>query len=175
MNAAHTPPPHCISLDAAEAMTGISRRTLWRRVADGALVSGPDKDARGRTTLQLDGLLEAAREHTGLALGADQLNLLLQADAGQGTAQAELGALMQLSGKTQGGVYWLRQAAEQGEADAMHWLGLACATQNTEQGQHEAMMWVARAAAHGHVIAQQQIHGLLTGVRTGPEPARTGR
>ena len=38
-----------LSLDAAEALTGISRRTLWRRVAEGAFVSG-DKDARIFTT-----------------------------------------------------------------------------------------------------------------------------
>ena len=54
------------------------------------------------------------------------------------------------------------QAAGQGEADAMHWLGMLHAAGLCEgDGQALALMWVAKAAAHGHVIAQRQLAGLL--------------
>lgn len=36
-----------LSPDAAVAMTGISRRTLWRRMVDGSIPAG-EKDGRGR-------------------------------------------------------------------------------------------------------------------------------
>ena len=158
-----------ISLDAAEAMTGISRRTLWRRVADGALASG-EKDARGRTTVALGGgVLTAIREHTGVDLGAEDLHALLQADAGDADAQADVGALLYTAAAAPAGhpgaraaaLYWLRQAADQNHADAMHWLGTAAAALCTEQGNAEAMMWIAKAAAHSHAIAQQQLDALL--------------
>lgn len=80
-----------ISLDAAEVMTGISRRTLWRRVAEGVLVS-TDKDARGRTMLALDGLLGSMQDCTGLTFSAQNLAALCQADAGNAQAQADVGA-----------------------------------------------------------------------------------
>ena len=82
-----------ISLDAAEVMTGISRRTLWRRVAEGVLVS-TEKDARGRTMLALEGLLEPMQDCTGLVFSAQDLAVLCQADAGNAQAQADVGALL---------------------------------------------------------------------------------
>ena len=77
-----------ISLDAAEAMTGISRRTLWRRVADGELTS-TGKDARNRAVLALEGLQGWMQGHTGLVFSAQDLHRLCQADAGD--AQAQVG------------------------------------------------------------------------------------
>ena len=70
-----------ISLDAAEAMTGISRRTLWRRVADGELTS-TGKDARNRAVLALEGLQGWMQGYTGLVFSAQDLHRLCQADAG---------------------------------------------------------------------------------------------
>ncbi len=80
-----------ISLDAAEAMTGISRRTLWRRVADGELTS-TGKDARNRAVLALEGLQGWMQGYTGLVFSAQDLNRLCQADAGDAQAQVDLGA-----------------------------------------------------------------------------------
>ena len=59
-------------------------------------------------------------------------------------------------------LYFLLQAAEQGEADAMHWLGLLHAAGLCKgDGQAMALMWIVKAAAHGHVIAQRQLAGLM--------------
>ena len=62
-------------------------------------------------------------------------------------------------------LHFLTRAAEQGEADAMHWLGLLHAAGLGEAGDTQALalMWVAKAAAHGHAIAAQQLAGLLPG------------
>ncbi len=159
-----------ISLDAAEVMTGISRRTLWRRVADGRLTSA-DKDSRGRTTVVLDGdLLALVQTGLGLTLDAPAQSALVQADTGHAQAQAELGAqLFDSAGKLlpaahTAALYWLQQAAQQGQADAMHWLGLDAAQQGSApSNHHQALAWLAQAAAHGHVIAQQQVQTLLEG------------
>lgn len=49
----------------------------------------------------------------------------------------------------------------------MHWLGMLYAAglgRDEDAGSDRralAMMWIARAAAHGHVIAQRQLAGLL--------------
>ena len=59
-------------------------------------------------------------------------------------------------------LHFLTQAAEQGEADAMHWLGLLHVAGLCEgDGQAMALSWIAKAAAHGHVIAQRQLAGLM--------------
>ncbi len=167
-----------ISLDAAEVMTGISRRTLWRRVAEGVLVS-TEKDARGRTMLALDGLLGSMQDCTGLTFSAQNLAALCQADAGNAQAQADVGAWLYAA--TAAGnpppppshaaaLYWLHLAAEQGNCDAMHWLSTAAAQAHTEQGNHEALMWLAKAAAHGHRIAQAQMQEMLDCAVPRPAP-----
>ena len=109
-----------ISLDAAVAITGISRSTLWRRVTDGRIGKG-GKDARGRALLVLADVLPLAE----VPLGAGDLPVLLQADAGAAEAQADMGALFYVAGAEKAALYWLNEAAAQGHADAMQWLGIA--------------------------------------------------
>ena len=154
-----------LSLDAAVALTGISRSTLWRRVTDGVLAKG-DKDARGRATLALADVLELLRD-AGLAdaLGTDDLPVLLRADAGDAEAQADVGALLYLAGAERAALYWLNEAALQGSAEAMQWLGTAHAAGGTERDEQLAVMWIAKAAALGHPIAKRQLEGLLQGAK----------
>lgn len=109
-----------ISLDAAVAITGISRSTLWRRVTDGRIGKG-GKDARSRALLVLADVLPLAE----VPLGAGDLPVLLQADAGAAEAQADMGALFYVAGAEKAALYWLNEAAAQGHADAMQWLGIA--------------------------------------------------
>ena len=109
-----------ISLDAAVAITGISRSTLWRRVTDGRIGKG-GKDARSRALLVLADVLPLA----GVPLGPEDVQVLLQADAGSAAAQADVGALCYVAGAEKAALYWLGEAAAQGDADAMQWLGIA--------------------------------------------------
>lgn len=163
-----------ISLDASVAITGISRSTLWRRVTDGTIGRG-DKDERSRAMLALGDVLGLVD----LKLSAEDIALLLQADQGKAGAQAELGALFALAalreaqaakpvtarggGSAVPALYFLTRAADQGEADAMHWLGLlhAAGLGDAAERDAQALMWVARAAAHGHAIAARQVAALL--------------
>lgn len=161
-----------ISLDAVAALTGIGRSTLWRKVADGALAKG-EKDARGRATLALADVLGLIRDGTGVPFDAEDVAMLLQADAGDAQAQADIGALLQVRGGGAAARYWLQAAAEQGSAEAMHWLGTAQAAGGSEQDRQMAVMWIAKAAALGHPIARQQLQGLLQGVAAGAAGAGT--
>ena len=161
-----------ISLDAAEAMTGISRRTLWRRVADGELTS-TGKDARNRAVLALEGLQGWMQGHTGLVFSAQDLHRLCQADAGDAQAQADMGAWLYTSPRavprvenSQPALYWLHLAAEQNHGDAMHWLATVAANTGTQQGHYESLMWLAKAAMQGHPIATAQLQALLDAVLT---------
>ncbi|CAM5795216.1 hypothetical protein ACFOHU_11120 [Ottowia pentelensis] len=156
-----------ISLDAVAALTGIGRSTLWRKLADGALAKG-EKDARGRATVALADVLGLIGEGTRVAFSDADLAVLLQADAGDAQAQADIGALLQVHGGREAALYWLQAAAEQGSAEAMQWLGTAHAAKGTEQGDQLAVMWIAKAAALGHPIARRQLDGLLQGAAVGP-------
>ena len=157
-----------ISLDAAVAITGISRSTLWRRVTDGRIGKG-GKDARGRALLVLADVLPL----TEVPLGKDDLPVLLQADAGAAEAQADMGALFYVAGAEKAALYWLNEAAAQGHADAMQWLGIAHyaasggggggSLHTQEQKDNLALMWIARAAALGHPVARQQMARLRPG------------
>ncbi|MBS0402371.1 MAG: sel1 repeat family protein, partial [Proteobacteria bacterium] len=107
-------------------------------------------------------------EGTRVAFSDADLAVLLQADAGDAQAQADIGALLQVHGGREAALYWLQAAAEQGSAEAMQWLGTAHAARGTEQDQQMAVMWIAKAAALGHPIARRQLDGLLQGAAVGP-------
>ena len=131
-------------------------------------------DERGRALVAWD----AVRPALALRLDEAEVELLVRADQGDARAQAEVGALFALAalrdakaaapsnlggGSAMPALHFLTRAAEQGEADAMHWLGLLHAAGLGESGDGDALalMWVARAAAHGHAIAARQLAGLL--------------
>ncbi|MCL1961824.1 MAG: hypothetical protein FWG56_08665 [Desulfovibrionaceae bacterium] len=158
--------PRTLSLEAAIAVTGLSRSTLWRRM-DGGQVGSGGKDARNRVMLALDDVLRL----TGVALGKDDIEALLRADAGDAEAQADMGALFYVAGAAKAALYWLGEAAAQGNAEAMQWLAMAHAPGGEEgampqdgQDSHLAVMWLARAAALGHPIAREQMGRLFQGL-----------
>ena len=70
-----------LSLQTAAWVTGISKRTLWRRVGSGQLARGPN-DAHGRATVALADLLP----HTRWALTPTDWARLLAADHGDAPA-----------------------------------------------------------------------------------------
>jgi len=144
-----------ISMEAAVALTGLSKRTLWRRLAEGLLQKLPA--AAAVTRLELDGVLALA----GLELGAEERALLCQADAGDAAAQAEIGLCCFRAGRPAAAVYWFNLAAAQNHADAMQCLGQCYAAgTGVARDDNLALMWIAKAAAHGHRIAQRQMAGL---------------
>ena len=173
----HADPLYPISLSTAAVLTGRSMRTWQRRIEEGQVPRLGD----GRSA-QVP--FAAVRPELAVDLTDEDVPVLVRADQGDAAAQADVGALFALAAldaaKTQAGprlaslarggggimpaLHFLTQAADQGEADAMHWLGLLHAAGLCE-GDADAMalMWIAKAAAHGHVIAQRQLAGLMPG------------
>ena len=174
-------PPLCLGLhvNTVAALTGRSVRTWQRRMEQGLVV----RQADGRALVPW----AALQAELVAPLAPQDAPLLAQADQGDAAAQAEMGALLALAaldaldvaqgsdGCVAASRYFLEQAAQQGEADAMHWLALlhAAGLAGSAEGEPLALMWLARAAAHGHGIAREQVAGLMPDGRGGPHAAPT--
>lgn len=149
-----------ISIQLASALTGLTERTLWRRVAGESIRRGPD-DARGRATLLADDIAAALGVQD-----ADDLKLLARADTGDADAQTDAALLFLEAGKHREAVHLLRLAADQGHADAMHWLGRAYISgEGVTQDIYLGVSWLARSASGGHPISREQMEGLVRGCK----------
>lgn len=147
-----------ISLDAAAAMTGKGRRTLYRQIAEGKMAKQP-KDARGRSMIALAEVVDLV----GFPLDDDDLAMIVRADSGDAEAQDDVGQMFYAAGAFDAAIYWLREAAAQEHPDAMQWLGTCYAAgQGVPKDVNLSVMWIAKAAAHGHAIAEHQIRSMLT-------------
>ncbi|MDM0104255.1 sel1 repeat family protein [Variovorax sp. J22R24] len=148
-----------ISIQSAIAMTGRSQRTWWRRIEEG-VVRKLDPDTRGRARVSLDDVVDLI----GVSLTAEDKALLELADAGDPDAQDDIGQMFLALGRHDIGRYWLQLAAEQNHPNAMQ--RLACCHLSGEgvaRDENMAIKWLAEAAAHGHVIAQEQMRALRNG------------
>jgi TPR repeat protein len=145
-----------ISLEAAIAVTERSRRTWWRRIAEGEVTRVED-DARGRTLLAWDEVVA----HLCVPMAPEDLSQVLRADAGDAEAQNDVGQIFSNAGKPKSALYWFQLATQQGHPDAMQWLGRCyLGGEGVHKDENLGVMWIANAAAHGHVIAQAQMNGL---------------
>lgn len=146
-----------ISLDAAIAITDKSRRTWWRRIAEGA-VSRVADDERGRAMLSWS---EVA-PHVCIPMTSEDLAFVLRADSSDADAQNDIGQLFSTAGKHEAALYWLQLAAQQENPDAMQWLGSCYVSgKGVPKDDYLAVMWIAKAASYGHVIAKAQMDTLL--------------
>jgi hypothetical protein len=146
-----------ISIDTASAITEFSRRTWWRRISTGE-VTRMANDDRGRAML----LWSEVEPHICVPIEPEDKEFILLADAGDAEAQDDIGQLFLMSEKHQAAIYWFEQAAQQNNADAMQWLGHCYANgKGVPKDENLGIMWLSKAAAHGHVIAQGQMKGLI--------------
>ena len=184
------PFPHLsISLHTAAILTGRSVRTWQRRIEEGLV---PRLGSGVRALVPFEAVqqsMEGVPGEAANAWSAQDVQTLVRADQGEALAQAQMGsqfALLALRGaapatppapgQDAGRIahYFLERAAEQAQADAMHWLGLLYAAGLGPAGDASdgdadadtsnnamALMWIAKAAAHGHAIARQQLAALL--------------
>lgn len=89
------------------------------------------------------------------------MDLIQQADAGDATAQNEIGQMFAVAGKPVAALYWLKASAEQNHPDAMHNLGSCYIAGNSvPKDENLGIMWIAKAASYGHVIALTQMKSL---------------
>ena len=142
-----------ISLDAAIVMTKRSKRTWWRRISEGA-VNKVGSDAHGRAMLAFDEVAPLIC----IPLHADDTQLILRADSGDATAQNDVGQLFAAAGQWEVALYWLRNAANQAQPDAMQHLGRCyIAGDGVDADENIGIMWIAKAASLGHTIAAAQM------------------
>lgn len=145
-----------VSLDTAVTVSGTSKRTWWRRISDGTVQKLP-ADAKGRAMVSLDDFIQSLPA----PFPASDIDLVLAADAGDASAQNELGQLLHSQGRVESGLRFVTAAADAGCADAMQWLGRVHAGgMGVEANNNLALAWIAKAAAHGHKIAARQMQGL---------------
>ncbi len=140
-----------VCLNTAMSITGLSKRTLWRRIGEGRLTTRDTRAPGEQTRLALDDVL--ALSH--LALGPQEHALIVAADQGERAAQCELGLLLLNANRAANALYWFDLAAKQYDPNAMCYLGrcyLAC--DGVEPDQDAGMLWIGQAAAKGHQIAQ---------------------
>lgn len=74
-----------ITLKTAASLTGLSKRTLWRRLADGQLRAQGGADQGDHARVLIDDVLAISR----LKLAPEDCALIAEADAGQAEAQCD--------------------------------------------------------------------------------------
>ncbi|MBP9713397.1 MAG: sel1 repeat family protein [Sterolibacterium sp.] len=148
-------PLEFIHFDTAMALTGMSKRTLWRRISAGELRKvGLDA---GKSRLSLMDVLTL----TGMTRDEELATLLRQADQGEAEAQADVAQLLFARGRHAAAARWFQRAANQGYPDAMLCLGRSYATgDGVIHDENLAVMWIAKAAAAGHPLALAQMKKL---------------
>lgn len=157
-----------ISLNTAISITGLSKRTLWRRIAEGVLRTDPAVEPGERTRVAVDDVAPLAR----LALTPTLRERVIAADAGEAEVQCDLGLLFLGEGLDAEGAGWLALAAEQAQLDAMHWLGRCyVAGRGVAADEKRGVDWIARAANYGHVSARHMVQYLYDPSRQALGPA----
>jgi len=145
-----------VSMDTAVVVTGRSRRTWWRRIADGSILRA-DHDERGRTMISWADVAP----HICIPMNSEDLEFLIRADGGDADGQNDIGQLFSLAGKHEIAFFWLTQAAHNNHADAMQWLArYYLAGETVPKDENLALMWLAKSAARGGHIAREQMRTL---------------
>ncbi|MDO9596634.1 MAG: hypothetical protein Q7J47_02835 [Azoarcus sp.] len=156
-----------ISLNTATALSGLSKRTLWRRVADRNLRTQDAGEPGERTLVALDDLLPLSR----LRLNTDDHDLVVEADQGTPEAQCDLALLFLAQGFAAEAVRLLEMAANRFYPEAMHWLG-RCHIAGTGVAPDEQLGigWISKAAQHGHITAKRMMQYLDNPARPRQKP-----
>ncbi|MDT3669017.1 MAG: hypothetical protein ROZ37_01640 [Aromatoleum sp.] len=157
---------HYISINTAASLSGLSKRTLWRRVADGhlrAISTGSGE----RTGIALDDATALSR----LRLAAEDGELIVAADAGDPDAQCDLALMFLAQDYAESALPWLEAAARQYHAEAMHWLGRCyIAGKGVPADEKLGADWISKTASRGHSTASHMVRYLESSDRP-REPA----
>lgn len=157
-----------ITLSTAVSITGLSKRTLWRRIAEGLLQAQAGADQGEQARVWVEDVMRLAR----LQLEPDDRALIVEADQGVAEAQCDLGLLCLMQNQPAEAVHWLNLAAQQQYPEAMLQLG-RCHLAGVGVAVNEAagMEWISRAAALGHAIAKPLARYLMDPDRPALPPA----
>ena len=145
---------HLISVDTAVVVTGVTKRTLWRWLGSG-VIEHRGMDQRGKAMLAYADI----KPKLCLSFAEDEdIELLVEADQGCRDAQNDLGILCLEQERADIALHWFNLAAEQGHADAMHFLSnMYQSGDGVERSDTTALLWRVKAAEAGHAIAIAQM------------------
>ncbi|QIK37625.1 sel1 repeat family protein [Caldichromatium japonicum] len=147
-----------ISLQTATAITGLTKRTLWRHIRAGRLRALGGEPGE-RTQVVLADVLRLAEP----PFSGEHTNLILAADRGEPQAECDLALLLFSAQRPQEAVCWLERSAKQYYPEAMCWLGRCYLTgQGIDRDLDLGLMWLTHAAVKGHPIARAWV-GFLQG------------
>jgi len=149
-----------VCLDTASAITGLTKRTLWRYIQDGRLHA--IREGRGRRTSVPLAEVVALPDRV---LDAEAQALVLAADRGDAEAQCDL-ALRLLELERLGSARdWFARSARAGYADAMCWLARDLLVGRCgERDDAGGVLWLSQAAACGSPLAEAlliELHGAV--------------
>lgn len=158
-----------ITLNTAASLTGLSKRTLWRRIADGQLHLAGGAGGGEHARVPLDEVLAVSRLRPA---PTEDRRLILEADAGAAEAQCDLALAFLTQALPAEAVRWLTLAAQQNHPEAMHQLGRCyIAGTGVEADEAQGVTWIARAAALGHSTARPMAAYLMDPARAALPPA----
>lgn len=145
---------HLISVDTAVVVTGVTKRTLWRWLGSGA-IEHRGMDQRGKAMLAYADI----KPKLCMSFADDEdIELLVEADQGCRDAQNDLGILCLEQERADIALHWFNLAAEQGHADAMHFLSeMYQLGSGVVRSETTALLWRVKATEAGHVIAIAQM------------------
>lgn len=142
-----------ISIRTAALLMGRTPRTVWRRVADGALqvIGRQDGD---RTMIELADVVREAC----VRIEPEDFDVIVAADAGRADALCDLALIFLMEDKPESALQLFEQAARQHYAEAYYQLA-RCHIAGTGVAPDVAagLAWLEKAAAAEHVIAGHQI------------------
>lgn len=148
---------HTVSIDTAMQLTGLSRRTLWRRVSSAPYPTQRESHAGSRTLIAI----EAIQADLPAPLQPGDDAIMARADQGDPEAQNDVAMILMEANRHDLALHWLRLAAAQDYADAMHWLGRCYISGNgVEKDEAQGLAWLRKAAERGHVISQRQVEAV---------------
>jgi uncharacterized protein len=142
---------HLISLNTAAALTGLTKRTLWRYIDSGRLTVANPSEPGEKAHVHLEEILPLS----GLTIDPEYHPTIVDADRGDPVAQCDLGILLLMNQRPTNAIPWFQRSANAFYPDAMCWLARAYLSGegieiNLETGLH----WIDTAAHKGHPLGQ---------------------
>lgn len=151
-----------ITLSTAASLTGLSKRTLWRRVTDGLLHLQGDANQGEHARVPLAEILPLSR----LQLEPEDFDLLLEADAGRAEAQCDLALEFVIQKMPAEAMQWFKTAARQHYPEALYQLGRChIAGTGVEPNEAQGIALITQAASLGHSTATNLVHYLTDPTR----------
>ncbi|TCT20232.1 tetratricopeptide repeat protein [Thiobaca trueperi] len=148
-----------IRLSTAITITGLSRRTLWRRINEGGVSTLGTHEPGEETRLNLDDVLPLSS----LPLEPEDRAILVAADRGDAVAQCDLAILLLNADRPAAAIPWFTLSARQFYADAMCFLGRCYLSgEGISRDVDTGLMWLSQAAAKGHPLAEDLMAFLLS-------------